>query len=242
MRGPRTILALWLCLCPIYIQAQPGLSGSYMLSSKYVLRGVNTVNNWVYQQNTSVQLGNLTTSLWGNMELTNQNGSIYNRSKPAGTFTEWDFSIEYATRWKNLNIALGWVDYQYPSTGWERTREAYLSLSVDSPLSTSLTVYRDVGVAKGTYITAGLEVPLRQRLQMSVQAGYGCPKFNGYYNGCEVASWVDLTLGLSTTIDMSKGWQLKPTLWFSTLLDKRLLAGQPNRQNVWFSVEWCRKQ
>jgi hypothetical protein len=42
--------------------------------------------------------------------------------------------------------------------------------------------------------------------------------------------------------DVGKGWQVKPTLWFSTLLDKRLLAGQPNRQNVWFSVEWCRKQ
>lgn len=229
-----------LCLFASLANGQPGLETSFLFSSKYVARGVNTVNNWVMQKSTAIQIGNFTASLWGNMDLTNHNGTIYTRSKPAGTFTEWDTTLEYATTWQSLQVVFGWTDCQYPGTGWERTREAYLSLSIDSPLSPSITVYRDLGVARGTYVTASVEIPLLRSLSMSAQVGWGCPKFNGYYYGCENASWVDMTFGLSTTLNAGKGWQIKPALWFSTLLDKRLLADQPNRQNVWFSVGLCR--
>ncbi|MCS6831459.1 MAG: hypothetical protein NZ749_12560 [bacterium] len=229
--------ALAVCLITAPAAAQLNASLTYTLSSKYVSRGVNTVNHWVLQKDTSFQFGNFTASLWGNMELTNHNGSQYVRSKPAGTFTEWNFTIEYATSWKSLQVALGWIDYQYPGTGWERTREAYLSLGADHPLSPNITVYRDTGVARGLYITAGVEMPVRESLSLSAQVGYGCPRFNGYYYSCEAASWVDLTLGLSTALDIGRGWQIKPTLWYSTLLDRRLLADQPNRRNIWFSVE-----
>jgi len=240
LRAGIALLVPMICLFAIQAYSQPVVCGSYTLSSKYVSRGVNTVNNWVFQKSTDIQLGNLAVSLWGNMELTNHNGSQYVRSKPAGTFTEWDFTIEYATSWKSLQMALGWTDYQYPGTGWERTREAYLSLSIDSPLSPNITIYRDTGTAQGTYVTAGVEVPVRERLSLSAQVGYGCPKFNGYYYGCETASWVDLTLGLGTALEMGRGWQVKPTIWYSTLLNRRLLADGSNRQNVWFSVELCR--
>lgn len=235
----RIAVACVVTLC-LHAHAQMNTGGTYTLSSKYVSRGVNTVNNWVFQQSTDIQFGNLSASLWGNMELTNHNGSQYVRSKPAGTFTEWDFTIEYATAWKNLQIALGWIEYQYPGTGWERTREAYLSFSIDSPLSPNITIYRDTGAAKGIYAAAGVELPIRERLCLSAQVGYGCPKFNSYYYGCEAASWVDLTLGLSSAVNIGSGWQVKPTVWYSTLLDKRLLADAPNRQNVWLSVELCR--
>ncbi len=242
MRWYRITAIAILCLFAGLATAQPDTNLSFTLSSKYVSRGVNTVNNWVMQKNTELHFGNLTASLWGNMELTNHNGSVYNRSKPAGTFTEWDLSLEYATTWRSLQVAIGWIEYQYPGTGWERTREAYLSLSVDGPLSPNVTIYRDAGVVKGFYITAGVEVPILRSLCMSAQVGWGCPKFNSSYYGCESASWVDATIGFSTTVDAGKGWQVKPTVWFSSLLDKRLLADQPNRQNVWFSVELCRTQ
>lgn len=233
-----TILAV--CLFSALANGQPSVETSFLFSSKYVSRGVNTVNNWVMQKDTTLQVGNLTVSLWGNMELTNHNGSVYTRFHPAGTFTEWDLTLEYATTWRGLQVALGWIEYQYPGTGWERTREAYLSLSMDGPLSPNVTIYRDLGIARGTYVTAGVEMPILRSLCLNAQVGWGCPKFNGYYYGCEKGSWVDMTLGLSTILNAGKGWQIKPALWFSTLLDKRLLADQPNRQNVWFSVELCR--
>ncbi len=242
MRWYRITATAILCLFAGLASAQPGTNLSFTLSSKYVSRGVNTVNNWVMQKSTELHFGNLTASLWGNMDLTNHNGSAYTRSKPAGTFTEWNLVLEYATTWRSLQVALGWIEYQYPGTGWERTREAYLSLSVDAPLSPNVTIYRDTGVAGGFYATAGVEVPIQRSLSMSAQVGWGCPKFNAYYYGSESASWVDATFGLSTTLDAGRGWQIKPTLWFSTLLDRRLLADQPNRQNVWFSVELCRAQ
>lgn len=229
-----------LCLFAGLANGQPGVETSFLFSSKYVSRGANTVNNWVMQKNTAIQMGNLTASLWGSMELTNHNGSVYARSKPAGTFTEWDFTLEYATTWQGLQVALGWIEYQYPGTGWERTREAYFSLSMDSPLSPNITIYRDTSAVHGTYVTTSVEMPILRSLSMSAQVGWGCPRFNGYYYGCENASWVDMTLGLGATLNAGKGWQIKPALWFSTLLDKRLLADQPNRQNIWFSVGLCK--
>lgn len=90
----RKALIALLCSCAMNAQSELILGGSYTLSSKYVSRGVNTVNNWVFQKDTRLQLGNFTASLWGNMELTNHNGSQYVRNKPAGTFTEWDVTLE----------------------------------------------------------------------------------------------------------------------------------------------------
>lgn len=240
MRWSLVSIGVWVYLLAQPLAAQVGTNTSYTISSKYVSRGVNTVNNWVFQKDTRLQLGNFTASLWGNMELTNHNGSQYLRSKPAGTFTEWDFTLEYATSWKRLHVALGWIDYQYPGTGWERTCETYLSLSVDSPLSPGFTLYHDTRAAKGTYLTASIEAPLHERVTLSAQVGYGCPKFNAYYYGCEAATWTDLTLGLGFTLDIGRGWQVKPTLWYSTLLDRRLLPDALHRQNLWLSVELCR--
>ena len=232
--------ALW--VIAVIAEAQVDANTSLVFSSKYVSRGVNTVNNWVLQKNTDVQVGNFTTSLWANMELTNHNGAIYTRSQPAGTFTEWNFTIEYATVWRDLQLALGWIEYRYPGTGWEDTREVYLSLTPDRPNAPNITVYRDLRVAKGTYITAGVELPAAQSLSISTLLGYGCARFNDAFYGHAKAGFVDLTLGVSTTLNTASGWQVKPALWFSTLLDRRLLADQPNRQNVWFSVELCRAQ
>lgn len=102
-----------------------------------------------------------------------------------------------------------------------------------SPIFGSLLVYvQGCAVRKsGKY---------QQEARQERPFGYGCPRFNGYYYGCERASWVDLTLGLCTALDVGKGWRIQPTVWYSTLLDNRLLADGPNRQNVWFSVELCR--
>lgn len=215
---------------------------SFTLSSKYVSRGVNTVNNWVLQKSISIPFANFTASVWGNMELTNHNSSVYIRTKPAGTFTEWNLTLEYATRWRSLLAALGWIDYQYPGTGWPRTREVYLSLSMDGALSPNITVYHDTEVVRGTYVTASVEVPITERASLSTQVGYGCAAFNNSYYGHPTGTWVDLTLGLSTAIDAGTGWQIKPAVWYSTLLDRRLLADQPNRQNVWFGIEFTRRR
>lgn len=91
-------------------------------------------------------------------------------------------------------------------------------------------------------MTAGVEVPVREWLNLTAQVGYGCPKFNTYYYEYEAASWVDFTLGIRTTLNVGRGWQIKPTVWYSTLLDRRLLADAPNRQNMWLSVELCRQK
>ncbi|MDW8290015.1 MAG: TorF family putative porin [Armatimonadota bacterium] len=230
------LLVAILSLLAVGLHAQH-VSTSYTLSSKYVSRGLNTVNNWVLQTDVSLQLGNFTLSLWGNMELTNHNAPLYVRSKPAGTFTEWNLIAEYATARRGVQLAIGWIEYEYPGTGWERTREAYASLSWERPFPLSIALYQDLKAAQGAYLTLGGEIPLSGGWSVRADVGYGTERFNAYHYGSPAASWVDLTVGLTTQVELGRGWSVKPALWFSTLLDRRLLADAPNRQNIWMSVE-----
>ncbi len=236
-----TLVALTLVLLASTTWAQ-SITNTYTLSSKYVSRGVNTVNNWVLQTAASLSLGNFTVGLWGNMELTNQNRGVYLRSYPAGTFTEWNLLAEYATVMRGVNVALGWIRYDYPGQGWESTREAYLSVGMERPFSLSVTFYRDLKTARGNSWTIGGEVPLGRGWSFHMEAGYGCARYNAYYYGCQDATWTDLTLGLATEVEVGSGWRLRPTLWFSTLLDRRLLADSPHRQNLWMSLEFSRSR
>lgn len=225
---------LWFS-CTEPASAQSGITYSHTLASKYVSRGVNTVNNLVLHSNADFEVGRTTVSIWGNIELSNHNGHQYVRTKPAGTVTEWNITVEHVLAEGKTSLRTGWIDYQYPGTGWQRTMEIYLALGFDVPLSPVITVYRDIGTVKGTYVSAQIELPVRETAAVVAQVGYGCTQFNSYYYSYGKGSWTDLAIGFNFNVDVGRGWQVKPGVWYSTLLNRALLADVPNRQNWWLS-------
>ena len=121
---------------------------------KYVWRGQNLVDDWVFQPGVSVGYGGLTASFWGNMDLTDENGSN-------GEMSEVDLTLDYSGQVPGVDIlgySVGLIHYDFPVNGAaDDTAELYAGLSLDVPASPSVTFYYDVDeVKEGTYISFGV--------------------------------------------------------------------------------------
>lgn len=122
--------------------------------NKYIWRGQNLVDDWVFQPGVSATYRGLTASFWGNLDLTDENGSN-------GEFSEIDLTLDYSGQLPGIDIlgySVGMINYDFPVNGSaDDTTEVYAGLSLDMPASPSVTFYRDVDEAKdGTYISVGV--------------------------------------------------------------------------------------
>jgi hypothetical protein len=124
------------------------------LFSKYIWRGQNLVDDWVLQPGASVSYKDLTASFWGNLDLTDENGSN-------GEFSEIDLTLDYSGQFPGIDIlgySVGMINYDFPVKGGaDDTTELYAGLNLDVPASPSVTFYHDVDEANnGTYISVGV--------------------------------------------------------------------------------------
>ncbi len=122
--------------------------------SKYIWRGQNLVDDWVFQPGVSATYGGLTASFWGNLDLTNENGS-------EGEFSEIDLTLDYSGQFPGIDIlgySVGMIHYDFPVTGAaDDTTELYAGVGLDVPASPSVTFSRDVDEAsEGMYISVGV--------------------------------------------------------------------------------------
>lgn len=122
--------------------------------NKYVWRGQNLVDDWVFQPGVSATYGGLTASFWGNLDLTDENGSN-------GEFSEVDLTLDYSGQFPGIDIlgySVGMIHYDFPVAGAaDDTIELYAGLGLDVLASPSVTFYHDVDEADdGTYISVGV--------------------------------------------------------------------------------------
>lgn len=159
--------------------------------NKYVWRGQNLVDDWVFQPGVSATYGGLTASFWGNMDLTDENGSN-------GEFSEIDLTLDYSGQLPGIDIlgySIGTINYDFPVNGSaDDTTELYAGISVDVPASPSVTVYRDVDEAKnGNYISVGvghsfenvfeLDPDTPVGVDVGITLGWGNTAYNKFYWG-----------------------------------------------------------
>lgn len=122
--------------------------------NKYVFRGQNLVDDWVFQPGVSATYGSLTASFWGNLDMTDENGSN-------GEFSEIDLTLDYSGQFPGIDIlgySVGMINYDFPVNGSaDDTTEVYAGLSLDVPASPSVTFYRDVDeTGDGLYVSFGV--------------------------------------------------------------------------------------
>ena len=122
--------------------------------NKYIWRGQNLVDDWVLQPGFGASYGGLTASFWGDLDLTDENGSN-------GEFSEIDLTLDYSGQFPGIDImgySVGMINYDFPVAGAaDDTTEVYAGLSLDVPTGPSVTFYRDVDEANdGMYISLGV--------------------------------------------------------------------------------------
>lgn len=138
------------------------------LYSKYVWRGTNLVDDYVLQPNLELGLFGFTLGLWGNLELSDVNGT-------SGDFTEIDYTLGYTLGLAIVELGAGFIHYNYPNASQFNTTEFYIYGQANVLLSPTLYIYQDIDRFKGAYWAAsiGHGVKVGESTQVDLTAGLG---------------------------------------------------------------------
>ncbi len=221
--GKRTIilvavLALAFNVVSAFAQPEFGIDLSYV--SNYVWRGAVFAEDGVFQPSFTGGMGELSVNLWGNMDLTDENGTTRQMN-------EWDYTVDYSSSIdaiEGLGYSVGIIGYTFPNVGGFTT-EFYAGASYDTILSPSVTVYYDVDAVEGAYVLVGggYSVPVADitNLDLSASIGFGSEDMNQGLYGTTTsgAGLSDLLLGVSATFDVMEVLSLTPAVMFSSILD-----------------------
>lgn len=215
-------------------ESQLGFEITVDFFSKYIWRGQNLDDDYAFQPGFSATYGSFTAGIWGNLEMTNINGQ-------SGEFTEWDFYLDYTTDLEaieGVSFSLGFIQYHFPSVVGD-TKEVYWGFSFDLPLSPSVTVYHDIDLIDGTYVSVGAGHSFGEivnfgdisiGMDAGVTYGWGDSDYNkGYWSVADGKS-NDLVLSLAFPMELPDGWSLAVSLNYAMLLDDtiRETAGGDN--------------
>lgn len=199
--------------------------------SKYIWRGQNLNDDYVYQGGASFTFSGLTGGIWGNLDLTGIGGN-------SGEFTEIDYYVDYSfdvPGIERLGFSVGAINYHFPSVVGDTT-EVYWGFALDVFLSPTVTVYHDIDVVDGTYISFALshgmdsifeiapEMPVGMEIGASL--GWGDKDYNKTYwssdaQAIDSSGLNDLALSVSFPVEIG-GWTFTPSVNYVTLLDSEI--------------------
>jgi ribosomal protein S27E len=219
-------------------EAEKGVcSGADMaFMSKYVSRAVTMTNGPVFEPNVWASYKGFTASVWANMDLTDRN---HNR----GEFTEFDFTLDYSASVGKLGLSAGAIYYDFISA--KDTAEVYGGISYDMFLNPKLVVYYDYWQADGFYSVFsighcfGLPQPapwMKPSLALSGQVGWGSKNYNSFNWGAERSTFTDMVLTASLPVAISDHFTVKPTVSYSTVLDRTIRTKNQHNDNVIWGV------
>jgi hypothetical protein len=172
-------------------ESEIGFEFTADFASKYVWRGQALVDDWVFQPGVAVSYGGLSASFWGNLDMTDENGSN-------GEFSEIDLTLDYSGQFSDFDIlgySVGMINYDFPVNGAaDDTTEVYAGLSLDVPASPSVTFYRDVDETRdGAYISVGVGHSFEEVFELAPDTpvgvdigatlGWGNTAYNKFYWG-----------------------------------------------------------
>ncbi len=217
-----------------------GISADYF--TKYIWRGQNIDGKSVFQPAVSVGAYGFTGSIWGNLDLTNQNDT-------AGEFSEFDFSLDYSgtvpgTDW--LDFSVGTIYYRFPNTDFEPTTEIYGGLSLSKVFLTPYVKwFRDVDEINGSYLQFGIGHTVEKvmtwnesfycDLALSTSFGWGNSAYNKGYFGVPSDRFNDVTISVGLPVTIGS-WVVKPSFNHSSMLSGSIRKATAKSSNTWFGV------
>jgi uncharacterized protein (TIGR02001 family) len=167
--------------------------------SAYVWRGITFNDNPVLQPSIDVSKNGFGLNVWGNYDY-----DEYVDGATDNELSEVDLTLYYGFEINKLEVTVGYIEYLFPNTSAESTREVYTSLSYPlfGGLSAGLNFYYDFDEIESYYTDLGLsyEMELMDKLSMTVGAkiGYAGEDFAEAYGGTDAGLHdYNLSAGLS---------------------------------------------
>ncbi|MDD5382030.1 MAG: hypothetical protein PHG53_10410 [Phycisphaerae bacterium] len=221
-----------------------GFSTDYY--GKYIWRGQNVDDKSVLQPAVSASGYGFTSSIWGNMDMTNKSLTAPDN---AGEFSELDYTLDYSGTMPDINwldFSVGTIYYRFPNTAFEPTTEVYGGLSLPkAPLTPYFKWYRDVDEIDGSYFQFGIGHTLEKiyvvndkcycGLQLGASYGWGNAAYNKGYFGVDGGRSNDFTLTMGLPFCMDT-WIIRPSINYSTMLSDAIRDATDKSDNVWMGV------
>lgn len=141
-------------------EEKPELSADVAFLSQYIWRGYAlSKDSLVIQPSITAGFKGFALNLWGNLDTDNE---AYNGSK----WNETDLTFSYGHSFGIVGLEAGFI--YYALDGLDDSKEFYLSAGVDTLLTPTLTVYREVSKLQGWYVSLGLSHSFELPYDMSL--------------------------------------------------------------------------
>jgi hypothetical protein len=227
-------------LMPAYgNERKPSADFSVSALSAYIWRGQElSRDSIVVQPSMTVSYGGFSANLWGNLDTEPYTSS--DEEDDSANWNETDWTLSYGRQCGPVGAELGYI--YYALDGFDDSQEVFLSLSLDTLLAPTLTVYKDFDHYPHWYIlldmSHGFEITDIVSLELSASASYlksedksAYPEIdNGEPSGKKFSNFHDGTIAASLPISVSQYVTVTPTIAYTFAL-----GGDASDQMKWFS-------
>jgi hypothetical protein len=204
---------------------RPSISADVAVLSKHIWRGFElSDDSIVVQPSATLEYKGFSVNVWGNLETAFDNEAD---SSDNSTWNEIDFTIAYDRSFGKLSVGVGYIWYALSSL--DDSRELYLSLGVDTLLSPTITVYREVSLLPSWYVNFGIshsiDLPREMTLDFSGSAGYYYSDDDDFSEAKDASEkyreFHDALLSVGLTIPLGEYASITPTLAYSFPLSNK---------------------
>ncbi len=192
---------------PAFAEDESPVSASADVSilSQYVWRGYAlSDDSIVIQPSMSVSYNGFGFNLWGNLDT---DDPIDNDS----SFNETDMTISYDWSFDKLSIGAG---YLYYALEGEDTQEVYLSFGLDTLLSPTLSVYKDIDTFPGWYVNLGISHSIAFTDELALDLGASI----GYLDADDYSEFHDGAISASMTFPVNEYISVTPNVAYTFAL------------------------
>jgi hypothetical protein len=198
------LFALTFGSLPAWAQDESPVSASADVSffSQYIWRGYAlSDSDVVIQPSATVSYKGVSFNLWGNLDTKDP---FTNDS----SFNETDMTLSYSRSFDKVSVGAGYIYYALEG---EDTQEFFVSLGVDTILSPTLTIYRDIDTFPGWYFNLGVShsIAFTDELALDLAASVG------YYDIGDYSEFHDGSVSASMTFPVDKYISITPKLAYS---------------------------
>ena len=189
--------------------------------SNYVWRGIKVSNSWVVQPSVGITYGGFGANIWGNYD-SDVTEWTSNGETGHGELTETDITLTYTATIDKFTLVGGYIFYAFE--GYNDTQEIFGSVTYNTLLSPTLTVYYDYDEGNGAFITASVghtfSLPKDMGLKLGALVSYNIE--NGIMgldnDGDKFSNFYNAELNAALTIPVTKAISITPKLAYSFAL------------------------